>query len=358
MVEDSLDFYGWNNTLARDADITMVITARGRGKTYGARLQFIRSYLNKGLRFAELVRYKNELPDFTPTYFQKIEENNEFHGYIFKTTTRHAFIAKKPKTDDEKPHWELIGYFGSLTQAVSMKKWTFSNVKWIYLDEAVIDKRIDRYHGYLRNEYSALASIVDSIARENKKNGSKVKPHVLLTGNACDLMNPYFVAARIYEPPPEGYSWWRDKTMLVHYENNKEYAETKREDTVAGRMLKGTIDDSVANYNDFIRQTDDFVARKSKTAKFHFGVVYQMQKFGIWIDRREGYYYVTQKIPNNGEPIFALTTEDNRVNYIMGKRVEAALRGFIDMYYMGIVRFETPELKGRFTEVLQLFGVR
>ena len=351
------DYYNWNDTLARDADITMVIGARGIGKTYGIRLQFVKDYLKKGYRFVELVRYKNELPDFTPTYFQRIEENDEFPGYIFKTSVRHAYIAKKTENGD-KPEWQIFGYFGSLSQAQSMKKWTFSNVRRIYLDEAVIDKRIDRWHGYLRNEYSALASIVDSVARENKKNKTNIKPSVILTGNACDLMNPYFIAAGIYEPPKEGYTWWRDKTMLVHYVQSKEYGNEKREDTVAGRMLKGTVDDSIANDNAFVRQTTDFVSNKSKNAKFYFGIVYQSQKFGVWIDKKEGYYYVTSKIPNNAEPIFALTTEDNRVNYIMGKRVEAALRGFVDMYYMGIVRFESPEMKGRFTDVLQLFGVR
>ena len=352
-----VDYYDWNDILSYDADISMVIAARGIGKTYGARLQFIRDYLKKGYRFVELVRYKNELDDFTPTYFQKIEENEEFPNYIFKTTKRHAYMTRKPENGD-KPDWQMIGYFGSISQAQSMKKWTFSKVRRVYLDEAVIDKRIDRWHDYLRNEYSALASIVDSVARENKKNNFNLKPSVILTGNACDLMNPYFVAAKIYEPPKPGFTWYRNKTMILHYVKDEEYAKEKSDETVAGRMLKGTVDEAIAANNDFIRQNQEFVAEKSKNAKFYFGVVYHQQKFGIWIDRNLGYYYVTGKIPNNAEPIFALTTDDNRVNYIMGKRVEGALRGFIDMYYMGIVRFETPELKGRFVDVLQLFGVR
>ena len=70
-----VDYYDWNDTLARDADITMVIGARGIGKTYGIRLQFIRDYIRKKWRFVELVRYKNELQDFTSTYFQKIDEH-------------------------------------------------------------------------------------------------------------------------------------------------------------------------------------------------------------------------------------------------------------------------------------------
>ena len=49
----------------------------------------------------------------------------------------------------EKPEWHLIGYFGALTEAQAMKKRTYSKVKRILLDEAVIDKRLDRFHNYL-----------------------------------------------------------------------------------------------------------------------------------------------------------------------------------------------------------------
>ena len=350
-------YYNWNDTLARDADITMVIGARGIGKTYGIRLQFVRDYIKKGYRFLELVRYKNQLADFTSTYFDKIDMNNEFPEYIFKTTSRHAYIAKKPKDTTIKPTWELIGYFGSLTQAQDMKKWTFANVKRIFLDEAVIDKRIDRYHGYLRNEYSTLASIVDSVARE-RPGVKSIVPRVILNGNACDLMNPYFVAAGLSEPPKEGYTWYRNKTMLIHYVKDSEYSEAKRKDTVAGRMLIGTVDDSISNDNEFLRYSNDFVEQKSKNAKFHYGIVYLNKKYGIWIDAQQGLYFVTRNIPNNATPIFALTTEDNKVNYIMGKRVESVMKGFIDLYYYGIVRFESPELKGEFSDVLRLFGVR
>ena len=52
-------YYDWNKTLAYDADVTMVVGARGIGKTYGVRLQCIMDYIKNGFRFVELVRYKN-----------------------------------------------------------------------------------------------------------------------------------------------------------------------------------------------------------------------------------------------------------------------------------------------------------
>lgn len=352
------DYYDWNKTLSYDADVTMVVGARGIGKTYGLRLQFIRDWIKDGSRFAEIVRHKNELSDFSATYFNRIEENNEFPDFVFKTSPRHAYIAYKPKNKDDKPQWKLIGYFGALTEAQAMKKRTYSKVKRILLDEAVIDKRLDRYHNYLPNEFGILANILDSISRERSETEYNKRCRVYLLGNACDLLNVYFAAYGVNKEPKEGYSWHKNKTMLLHYVKNAEYAKAKTNDTVAGRMLANTADELVASANEFLRANNDYVFKKPKHAKFYFGLVYNDKKFGVWADYKEGYYYVTEKIPKNASPIYALSASDNKVNYIMAKRAEGALRGFADLYYVGIIRYETPYIKEQFLEVLNLFGVR
>lgn len=352
------DYYDWNKTLSYDADVTMVVGARGIGKTYGLRLQFVRDFLKDGSRFVELVRHKNELSDFSATYFNRIEENEEFPEYVFKTSPRHAYIAIKPKDNEEKPKWKLIGYFGALTEAQAMKKRTYSKVKRMLLDEAVIDKRLDRYHNYLPNEFSILANILDSVSRERSETENSDRCRVYLLGNACDLLNVYFGAYGINCEPKSGYSWHKNKTMLLHYVKDAEYAVRKSNDTVAGRMLSDTADELIASANEFLRASNDFVFNKPKWAKFYFGIVYRELRFGVWADYREGFYYVTEKIPKNASPIYALTASDNKVNYIMAKKAEGVLRGFTDLYYLGIIRYETPYVKERFIEVLNLFGVR
>ena len=352
------NYYDWNKTLSYDADVTMVVGARGIGKTYGLRLQFIRDWIKDGSRFCELTRFKNELSDFSATYFNRIVDNEEFPDYIFKTTPRHAYIAKKPKNKDDKPKWHLIGYFGAMTEAQAMKKRTYSKVKRILLDEAVIDKRLDRYHNYLPNEFGILVNILDSVSRERSETKHSERCRVYLLGNACDLLNVYFAAYGVNAEPKEGFSWHKGKTMLLHYVKNATYAKEKTENTVAGRMLSDTPDELVASANEFLRTNNDFVYKKPRSAKFYFGVVYMDLRFGVWADFNNGYYYVTDKIPKNAEPIYALTAADNRVNYIMAKRAEGALKGFADLYYTGIIRYESSYIKERFIEVLNLFGVR
>ena len=158
------DYYDWERTFSYDADVTMVVGARGLGKTFGLRRQFIRDFKKDGSRFVEIVRYKNELSGVSDGYFGRLEELPENENYLFRTDSRYAYMAEKPKDYENievktKPVWRKIGYFIAMTDAQRMKKLTFHNVRRIVLDEAIID-RSDRYHDYLNNEFAILADIV------------------------------------------------------------------------------------------------------------------------------------------------------------------------------------------------------
>ena len=75
------EYYDWPKTFSYDADVTMVVGARGVGKTYGLRTQFIRDFLKDGSRFVELTRYKNELFGVANGYFDRVGKQAEFKDY-------------------------------------------------------------------------------------------------------------------------------------------------------------------------------------------------------------------------------------------------------------------------------------
>ena len=52
------DYYDWGTTLSYDADVTQVVTLRGKGKTYGLRKQFVKDFLKDESRFVEVCRFK------------------------------------------------------------------------------------------------------------------------------------------------------------------------------------------------------------------------------------------------------------------------------------------------------------
>jgi hypothetical protein len=349
-------YYDWNVTLSYDADVTMVVGARGIGKTYGIRLQCIRDYIKNKTRFVELVRFKNELSSVQTGYFDRIETNDEFKGKIFKTDSNFAFIADKPDDENKKPKWELLGYFLALTQAQAIKKRTFDRVKRIVFDEAILDRH-DRFHRYLSREFSILANIVDTVSRE-RSDIECISPRIYLLGNALDVMNPYFMAYGV-GVPKYGFSWHRGKTMLLNYVKDDEYSKEKSIDTVAGRMLAGTEEGMNSNNNEFSQLNDDFIMKKTKAAKFIFGVKYSGNTFAIWEDWTHGYYFITGRIPKNTpKPVFAITLDDNRINYIAARRAEEMLRGFTEAHYAGLIRYENISLRENFKEVLEMFGVR
>lgn len=351
------DYYNWERTLSYDADVTMVIGARGVGKTFGLRKQCLLDYIKRGHRFVEVVRYRAELSSVADGYFSRLQEQPEFEDYVFRTDSRYGYIAARPESEEAKPKWDKVCYFVALTDKQKLKKMTFFKVRRIIFDEAVLD-RTDRFHHYLATEFTDLADIVDTVSRERGDVEQKIKPRVYLLGNACDLGNPYFGRYHVETNLDFGYHWYENKTFLLHYVQARSYGRDKARNTVAGRMLRGTSAGRTSISNEFVHASREFVEHKSKSAKFSFGIVINGECYGIWADMQRGRYYVTDHIPNNNDSkTYFLTIDDGSVNYIAASKASPALKSFAEMYYMGIIRYDSVQVKSGFIKVLNLFGI-
>lgn len=357
------NFYDWHKTLTFDADVTMVIGARGIGKTYGLRKQCIKDFLKNGYRFVEVCRYKKELSQVADGYFGRLAEDPDFANWMFRTDTRYMYIAdnvegmKDEKGNPVKPTWRKMGYFFALTDGQQMKKRTFHNVRRIIFDEGILE-RSDRYHRYLPNEFMSLANCVDTVSRE-RADTDGVKPSLYILGNACDIANPYFQRYHVGTDLEYGYRWYDRKRMLLHYVRDDEYSQEKMQGTVAGRMMGGDFGGTVASLNEFEIMDDSFVKRKPSRAKFSFGIVCNGKRYGVWNDYTDGWVHVTESIPHGMDSrTYTLTASDSRVNYIMATRLDKVMQSFMKMYWAGIVCYEDLQTKMDFQEILTMFGVR
>lgn len=350
-MSKTIDFYDWGRTLSYAADVTMVITSRGRGKTYGLRKFAISDFIKNGTTFVEVCRYKNELKDITRGYFDKVE--NEFQNFIFKTDKSRGYISEKP-ADGEKPTWRVICYFIALTDAQNAKKRTYNNVRSIIMDEAILDRR-DVFRRYLSDEYTRIANVVDTTTRERP--GSTMRPHVYLLANACDLLNPYFEAFGIDRIPEYGYQWYNHKNVLLHYEEPGYYAIEKADNTVAGRMITATREGTISIENTFSEPGLTLIETKPTRARYELGIVYRGHNIGVWADYQEGYLYITNKIPNNATNVFYITREDASINALAARRATPALRSLAEAHYANIIRFETARIREYFLDALRIFGL-
>lgn len=351
-------YYDWNKTISYDADVTVVISMRGFGKTYGLRKQCISDYINNGYRFVQIVRFKNSIPNIAADYFGKVSKEKKFKDYMFKTHGSFGYIAKRPKDKNDKPQWKLLCYFVALSQMQQTKEQTFTDVKRLIFDEAILDFR-DRFHNYLPNEYSLLANVVDSCTRENAEDETAIKPRLYCLANACDLINPIFMRYGVTREPEYGYSWHDGKNMLLHYVAPEYHGELKLNETVAGRMTRGTSEADITVNNRFLNANTDFVEKKTANAKFQYAIKYDADIYAVWVDWNAGLYFISSKIPNNtNKPIISLTARDNRINYVLVKRSNKLMQNLLELYYLGLIRYESIAQREKFIKMLSLFGVR
>ena len=357
-----IEFYDWDKTYSYDADVTMVVGARGYGKTFGWRKSTTKRDIKltkegNDRRFTEIVRYKSQLSMVSDNYFSRLSREPELRDYVFRTDARYMFWADRPSNKNKKPDWYKLGYFVAMTDYQTDKTRTFDYVDRLLMDECILDRQ-DRFHRYLPNEVALLANIVDTVTRE-RADIDGLKPHVYLLGNAVDISNPYFAHYGVGSDLEYGYRWYHNKTFLLHFVESSNYSREKSAGTVAGRMLDGMVEGRENVQNIFHNISTEFVYKKPKNAKFLFAIILDGDKFGIWCDYLEGYYYVTDWAPNsNDKPVYALSYADYRINYIAVNRLHQVLRGFMDVFWAGLIRYDNLEAKRKFFKVLELLGVK
>lgn len=343
-------YYDWGETLSYDAPLTMVVGARGIGKTFGIRLQCVRDWLKDRSRFVEVSRFKAEQGEIVKGYFDRLEPL--FPSLLFKVEGSRGYVAHKPASEDEKPAWEVLCYFVAMTELQKSKRSTYERVRRIIMDEAIIEHS-DRFHRYLPGEWEVLANLIDSVSRERPE--STVHPRVYLLGNAVDLINPYFEHMNIFSPPKRGYSWHMNKLALLHYVEDGEYGSAKQAKTVAGRMLAGSEAGQAAAFSEFSREYEGSIAKKPSCAKFQFAIRWQKRQWGLWLDEAEGRYYVSSKVPAGGRTI-ALSIGEVAPNRPMIEKTAPTMRAILSLARMDGLRFESLGQRAAFFEACGMLG--
>ncbi len=341
--------------LPRNADINMIIGARGLGKTYGVRKYMIEDYLKNGYCFVEVTRFRAENNDVAANYFSRIVQDDIFPDYEFRTNNNIAKIRKKKTGEKENP-WKTIGYFIPLSLQQQKKKSTYVNVRNICMDEIIIDPD-DRYHHYLKNEYDQLAKLIDTVTRERADDTRLRKPRIFLLGNACDAYNPYFQHYDVPLEPDFGLQWLGEKTCLFDYVRDDEYAERKTRNTVAGRMLKN--DNDMVAKNKFKHYDTDFIEKPHEHSKLNYVFRWMRNEYGVSVDLRCGYVFISSKYDVGARvPYFAITRADNKLNYLTANIARELIKNLTSYYAMGYLRYDSVETQHAVSEMLKNFGVK
>lgn len=350
-------YYDWDATFSRQTgaqgEFCIVIGGKNIGKTFGLRKKCIEDYLKRGHRFVNISRFKDERQQVEMGYFDKLQHAGFFTDYVFKVEKHIGYIAKQPE-EGGKPEFEPLCYFVALSAFQVEKQRSFTSMRRFIFDEAAIDKR-DRYHDYLPQEFFILTNLLDSVNREQYGDAPFFKVYLLM--NACDLTCPYLRMLGINKPPKYGYTFYNNKSTLLHYVEPWDVEERKA-GTLIGRMLSGSDEAKMIFGNEFDAGYTDDIQQKPSNARFAFGVVFQGMRYGIWFDYSENYAYVNEQIPKGSKAVYTLTKRDNTIDYIAVKSTDSLMRSIIDIYYAGAMRYSSVAVRESFLQVLGFLGIR
>lgn len=327
-------WYSYDKTLSYNAILNFIIGERGVGKTYGATKYVINKFLKKSRKFVYLRRYKTELKESVPKFFDAIKTNNEFPNTNFEVKGNDFYINKK-----------VCGYAFPLSVAHILKSSTFADVDTIIFDEFIIDKGC--YH-YLHNEVEQLLDIIETIGRLRDI-------RVFFLGNAISITNPYFIYFNLSLPYKSDIATFKDGAILVNYIKNESYREVKRKSRF-GKLIDGTNYGKYAIDNQFLRDSKVFIKKRPKNSKFYFIIYYNGEGYGVWCDYNEGAIYFSNKYDSNCPIRFSFNTEDHNEKTILSRmRSSIFFQSILEHYRLGKLYFENQKIKNNLMDLLSKY---
>ena len=342
-----MTFYSLDKVISYNIPVNIIITERGYGKSYSVKKYVIDRFLKHHEEFMYIRRYDNEIKNVfekskgtEKDFFQDIKQN--YPDIKLFAKDKKFFIQKQDETT-------CFGYAKRMTEYQDLKSGTFSNIKTIIIDEYPIEKG-KRY--YLPNEGMILMNIFDSIIR----NRSDIK--IFILGNAVEGLefSPLFNFFELSLPyGKKDIKLFKDNTILVQYATSSEFRK-EREQTLIGKLAKGTPYEEYAIQNKILDKNNDFIGKKSNGAKFIFSLIYNKKKYGVWNDYNEGMLFISNDVDPYNPYCFALTVKDHTPNTMLIIRAKTynQLKFLIEQYRIGNVYYESQKIKSVSQEIFRL----
>ena len=334
-----MGWYNYDRALSYNALFTFILTTRGLGKTYGAKLKVINKFLKKGEQFIYVRRYKDELSTIS-TFFNDIVNNGEFPDHKFKV------VGKTFYCDDK-----IMGYAIPLSISQRLKSTSYPEVTTIIFDEFIINKGNILY---LRDEVITFLEFFETVAR--KRNNVRA----IFLANNVSLINPYFQYFNCIPKNGNRFTLAQDGEILVEVFKDEVFNQEKYK-TKFGKLIKNTTYGNYAIENESLLDDSTFIDKvRPKDSQFCFSVKYKGIELGYWISFDDETFYICRDIQENSRYRFSITKDDHDLNYTMlGKLSEFSLfKEYVKYFKYSRVKFKDQECKQVCFETMKYLGIR
>lgn len=332
----------WNIplTASHNCLFNYILGIRGAGKTYGLLKMMVSKYLKSGERFMYLRRSEEELKTLTT------QKNGRLFNHVQVEFEGHSLWAESNVLHIDK---ETCGYAQALSTARKMKSDALDNVRDIIFDEFIIDTTCSLQR-YLPDEVTAFLELYESVARPGTRD---YDVRCWFLGNAISSTNPYFDYFDLKMPYKTDI--WKRGDSLVQMVAPPELIEAKK-GTRFYQMIEGTAYAAYAAENEFLRDNNAFIAKKTKDAEYQFTMLYMDNEIGIWRSNRNGRYYVSDNVDKQCNMVYATTTETHEPNTLLLKGFKSSthLKMLKKAYDLGCVYYENQRLSNWFRDIVRM----
>lgn len=282
-----VNFYNPNNALSTNRPLTMIIGARGIGKTYSIKKYTINNFLKNSKKFVYLTRYNNDLKFLKSTAYDDVAPYFAEQGVTVVTKGLNIYV------DDE-----LAGEIMSVSQDTKIKKISRPETDLIVYDEFLqeIGSR------YLPREPERLLSIASSIFRRREN------CRIICMANTVEYVNPYFQFFGILPDRHKHFNLYDD--ICVEFPESSEYYNDSYEMTKFENLMSKTVYGDYAlkgNFGDTdeqnLRQLDNF-------DRCQYVIVYEGNKYGVWLNGIDLLTVTLSTKIDPSVPQYAMSLED------------------------------------------------
>ena len=316
--------------------LAFVLGERGCGKSYGSKKLMVKRFLKTGEQFVYLRRYKTELDTALATFWDDINYNNEFPEHKLK-------VIKSKLLTTFTCDGKICGYAVPLSTSNILKSTAFPKVSLIVFDEFLLDSSSGSYR-YLKGEFNMVMDVIETVGRLRDI-------QVIFLGNAISQVNPYFANLNLSLPYNSEFKTFKDGLIVVNYIRNEEYRKAKKESKF-GKLIDGTMYGKYAIDNEFLRDNNEFIAKRPSDSRFYCVLVINGLHVGVWYSN-DGYLYLSEKYEPNTHYKFACDYDDHSESTIfLNARENMFLKLCVRFYKQGLLRFENIKVKNNIIDLL------
>lgn len=331
-------YYDINTTLSHNAFINMVVSGRGRGKTYAAKEKAVRNYLSGRGKFLYVRRYDDELKMVQKGLF------NDFNLNHVQQVTYDKNLFWIDRDMDIGEQGEVIGYGVSLSTSHKLKSASFPDVSLIIFDEFIIDTESNVR--YLKNEVRKFLDLIETVGRmrDNLK--------VVMLANSLSIVTPYTAYWDIF---PEGeFTKVKDGLVLLHIvPDDPEFIAAKNQ-TQFGRLIQGEEYAEMSVHNKFILDSNEFICARPSRARYLMTLDYEGVSYGIWKDIQGDKVYVDTKVDPSASLRYAITLKDHTTDKTLLDGSCYMIEYVLKYFQRGQIGFDTIQTKGALLKILKL----